>query len=103
MIATKRAADTLIILIVLLLAWQALHQVVGATALPGPVPTLAYLAKLVPSERFAENAWATLVCFFYALMLRMGLGSRSACGWGSIECPGRSASRFLSHSTRCRK
>ena len=41
MIATKRAADTLIMLIVLLLAWQALHQVVGATALPGPVPTLA--------------------------------------------------------------
>src|SRR5256885_15444338 len=66
--ATKRATDTLIMLIVLLLAWQALHQVVGATALPGPVPTLAYLAKLVPSERFAENAWATLVCFFYALM-----------------------------------
>lgn len=74
MIATKRAADTLIILIVMLLAWQALHQVVGATALPGPVPTLAYLAKLVPSERFAENAWATLVCFFYALMLSYGIG-----------------------------
>ena len=74
MIATKRAADTLIILIVLLLAWQALHQVVGATALPGPVPTLAYLAKFVPSERFAENAWATLVCFFYALMLSYGIG-----------------------------
>jgi len=34
MIATKRTADTLVILIVLLLAWQALHQVVGATALP---------------------------------------------------------------------
>ena len=74
MIATKRATDTLIMLIVLLLAWQALHQVVGATALPGPVPTLAYLAKFVPSERFAENAWATLVCFFYALMLSYGIG-----------------------------
>ena len=29
MTATKRAADTLIILVVMLLAWQALHQVVG--------------------------------------------------------------------------
>jgi len=74
MIATNRAADTVIILIVLLLAWQALHQIVGATALPSPVPTLAYLAKLVPSERFAENAWATLVCFFYALILSYGIG-----------------------------
>jgi len=74
MIATRRAADTAIILIILLLAWQALHQLVGATALPGPVPTLAYLAKFVPSERFAENAWATLVCFFYALLLSYGIG-----------------------------
>src|SRR5262249_31885991 len=32
------------------------------------------LAKLVPSERFAENAWATLVCFFYALILSYGIG-----------------------------
>ena len=74
MIATNRAADTVILLIVLLLAWQALHQVVGATALPSPLPTLAYLAKLVPSERFAENAWATLVCFFYALILSYSIG-----------------------------
>ena len=74
MIATRRAADTAIILIIMLLAWQALHQLVGATALPGPMPTLAYLAKFVPSERFAENAWATLVCFFYALVLSFGIG-----------------------------
>ena len=74
MIATRRAADTAIILIILLLAWQALHQLVGATALPGPLPTLIYLAKFVPSERFAENAWATLVCFFYALLLSYGIG-----------------------------
>jgi NitT/TauT family transport system permease protein len=74
MIASKRAIDTLIILIIMLLAWQALHAAVGETALPGPVPTLAYLAKFVPSERFAENAWATLVCFFYALLLSYGIG-----------------------------
>jgi NitT/TauT family transport system permease protein len=74
MIATNRAADTVVLLIVLLLAWQALHQVVGATALPSPVPTLAYLAKFVPSARFAENAWATLVCFFYALILSYSIG-----------------------------
>jgi NitT/TauT family transport system permease protein len=74
MTASKRAADTLIIVALVLLAWQALHQMVGATALPGPVPTLAYLAEFVPSERFAENAWATLVCFFYALLLSYGIG-----------------------------
>jgi NitT/TauT family transport system permease protein len=74
MIAARRGADTLIILVVLLLAWQGLHQAVGTTALPGPVPTLSYLAKFVPTERFAENAWATLVCFFYALVLSYAIG-----------------------------
>jgi NitT/TauT family transport system permease protein len=47
---------------------------VGTTALPGPVPTLAYLAKFVPTARFAENAWATLECFFYALILSYAIG-----------------------------
>jgi NitT/TauT family transport system permease protein len=74
MMAARRAVDTAIIVIVVLLAWQALHLLVGATALPGPVPTLAYLAKFVPTERFAENAWATLICFFYALVLSYGIG-----------------------------
>jgi NitT/TauT family transport system permease protein len=74
MTGSRRAADTLIIVMLVLLAWQALHQMVGATALPGPVPTLAYLAEFVPSERFAVNAWATLVCFFYALLLSYGIG-----------------------------
>ena len=74
MIAAKRAADTLLLLIVMVLAWQALHQAVGATALPAPIPTFAYLAKFLPSARFAESAWATLVSFFYALLLSYAIG-----------------------------
>jgi NitT/TauT family transport system permease protein len=74
MTATRRAADTLIIFVVVVLAWQALYQYVGSTALPAPAATLAYLAKLVPSERFAENAWATAVTFFWALLLSYSLG-----------------------------
>jgi NitT/TauT family transport system permease protein len=74
MIATRRAADTLIILIVMLLAWQALHHVAGETALPGPVPTLTYLAHFVPTQRFMQNAAATLETFVYALILSYVLG-----------------------------
>jgi NitT/TauT family transport system permease protein len=74
MIAARRATDALIILVVMLLAWLALHQAVGTTALPGPLPTLSYLAKFLPTARFAENAWATLSCFFYALILSYALG-----------------------------
>jgi NitT/TauT family transport system permease protein len=74
MMATRRAADTLIIVMVMLLTWQALHGMVGATALPAPVPTLAYLAHFIPTARFAENAGATLICFAEALVVSYAVG-----------------------------
>src|ERR1700704_5114933 len=70
----RRAGDTLIILIVLLLIWQGVHAIVGDTALPGPVPTLSYLVRLVPTVRFAENAAATATSFAFALVLAYGFG-----------------------------
>jgi NitT/TauT family transport system permease protein len=74
MTAPRRLLDTLTIVIVLLLIWQVLHDVVGETALPGPVPTLSYLVRLVPTPRFAENAAATATSFSFALVLAYGLG-----------------------------
>jgi NitT/TauT family transport system permease protein len=88
MTAAKRGADTAIVVLLTLLVWQALHQLVGTTALPGPVPTLTYLAKFVPTERFAENAWATLVCFFYALVLSYGIGLAIGVWMGSHRLSG---------------
>jgi NitT/TauT family transport system permease protein len=72
--AMRRAADLLAILILLLLLWQGLHHVVGATALPAPVPTLSYLVRFVMTARFAENAIATATAFAFALLLAYGLG-----------------------------
>jgi NitT/TauT family transport system permease protein len=74
MTAARRIVDTLIILIVMLVAWQALHLIVGATALPGPLPTLTYLVNFVPTARFAESAWATFQAFVLALILSYALG-----------------------------
>lgn len=74
MTATRRALDTLALLMLMLLAWQALHQAVGTTALPGPAPTLAYLAKFVPTWRFIDSALATLAAFACALIIAYGIG-----------------------------
>ena len=74
MIATRRAVDTLAIAIVLILMWQALHHLVGETALPGPVPTLTYLARLITTGRFAESATATATAFAAALLLAYAIG-----------------------------
>ena len=70
----RRAGDTLLIVIALIIAWQALHHLAGETALPGPAPTLAYLVRLVPTPRFAENAAATATSFVFALALAYGIG-----------------------------
>jgi NitT/TauT family transport system permease protein len=72
--AARRAADTVVIVIALLLIWQGLHHLVGATALPGPSPTLSYLARLLATARFAENAAATATAFAFALILAYAIG-----------------------------
>jgi len=72
--ASRRATDTLIIAAVMLVVWQILHQIAGETALPAPLPTMAYLTHMVPSARFAENAAATLEAFVLALLLAYGIG-----------------------------
>ena len=82
MTATRRAADTAVLLLALLAAWQALYAVVGATALPSPAATLAYLARFVPSERFVENAEATLGTFAAALAVSYALGLATGVAMG---------------------
>jgi NitT/TauT family transport system permease protein len=69
-----RAFDMAIIVVVIVLAWQALNRVVGDTALPAPLPTLSYLAGFVTTPRFLESAAATLEAFLYALALAYAIG-----------------------------
>ena len=74
MTATRRATDALIIVAVLLAAWQILHRIAGDTALPAPIATLTYLTQMLPTERFAQNAAATAEAFSLALILAYALG-----------------------------
>jgi NitT/TauT family transport system permease protein len=74
MTVTRRAADLLILAVAFLAFWQALNAVVGSTALPGPAPTLAYLADFVGTERFLESAAASALSFAYALVLAYAIG-----------------------------
>jgi NitT/TauT family transport system permease protein len=72
--ATRRVTDTLIIVLVMLTVWQALHQIAGETALPAPMPTLSYLVHNVATRRFGENAATTAGEFVCALMLAYAIG-----------------------------
>jgi NitT/TauT family transport system permease protein len=88
MTLARRTTDTLIILIAILLSWQVLHQYVGDTALPSPLPTLSYLVRFVTTERFLDNAMATLICFAYALALSYALGLAIGVWMGSHHLSG---------------
>ena len=57
MTATRRAADTLVILFALLVSWELLHKIAGETALPAPLPTLVYLMHNLTTPRFARQRW----------------------------------------------
>jgi ABC-type nitrate/sulfonate/bicarbonate transport system permease component len=65
---------SLLVFALVLLVWQILHQIAGATALPAPLPTMTYLMHMVPTARFAENAVATLKAFALALVTAYAIG-----------------------------
>jgi NitT/TauT family transport system permease protein len=74
MTARRRATDTALLLLAMLVVWEILHRIAGATALPAPLPTFAYLIDTVPTPRFATNAAATALAFAFALLLAYGIG-----------------------------
>jgi len=74
MTATRRAADTLVILFALLASWELLHKIAGETALPAPLPTLVYLLHNLTTPRFLANLTTTALELGYALILSYGIG-----------------------------
>ena len=74
MTATRRAADTLVILFALLVSWELLHKIAGETALPAPLPTLVYLMHNLTTPRFLANLATTGLELGYALILSYGIG-----------------------------
>jgi NitT/TauT family transport system permease protein len=74
MTATRRTADTLLLLLALVVFWEILHRVAGETAMPAPLPTFAYLMHNVATPRFVANLSTTGLELGYALLLAYGIG-----------------------------
>lgn len=74
MTATRRAGDTLVILVALLIIWELLHKIAGETALPAPLPTIVYLLHNLATPRFLSNLTTTALELGYALILSYGIG-----------------------------
>lgn len=74
MTATRRAGDTLLIVLALVALWEIMHRIAGETALPAPLPTFGYLLHNLATPRFVANLTTTALELGYALLLAYGIG-----------------------------
>jgi NitT/TauT family transport system permease protein len=63
-----------VLIIALLLAWQAMYAIAGAHALAPPVETVRYLAHLLGTATFWDHLRETMRAFGIALLLSVVLG-----------------------------
>ena len=68
------AVNSLILIAVLLAAWQLLFEFAGSQAMTAPVETFRYLGHLLTTETFWGHVEETSRAFFFALLLAVLLG-----------------------------
>lgn len=66
--------NTLMLVLVVLAAWQALYWIVGDVALRSPLQTLAFAAKFISTPQFAAHLAETSKAFGLALLLAIVIG-----------------------------
>jgi NitT/TauT family transport system permease protein len=64
----------LTLIVALLLLWQAVYWMVGDIALPSPLATFRYTARLVTGETFAMHLFDTMRAFSIAFVLSVVIG-----------------------------
>ena len=71
---SSRALDALLIAALALAVWQGLYEYAGDAAIASPLAALAYAIDLVRTSNFWGHAQATLLAFFYSLVISIALG-----------------------------
>ncbi|WP_206735215.1 ABC transporter permease subunit [Bosea sp. Tri-44] len=69
-----RSAGTLLVLLALIVLWQGLHLLVGASSLASPVQTVAKLAALLATGEFWLNVSETMRAFVAAFAISLAGG-----------------------------
>lgn len=66
--------NTLTLIVVVLIAWQALYWIVGDIALRSPLETFAFTARFISTPQFAAHLAETSKAFGLALLLAVAIG-----------------------------
>jgi NitT/TauT family transport system permease protein len=78
----NEAGNAVLLILGLLLAWQALYAFAGRQALTPPIATFRYAAGLLATAAFWDHLEATGIAFGAALVLSVGLGLAMGFGLG---------------------
>ena len=70
----RNAWPPLIVAIALVTGWQLLHVMAGSDSISSPVETVAFLAKMMSTDRFWLDVGETGLAFLWALLLSMAFG-----------------------------
>lgn len=81
-LVSRRTMNSLVVIAVLLAAWELLYLAVGEVAMRSPVETLVFTAKLLDSSMFWPNLEETAKAFGVALALSIVIGLAIGFGLG---------------------
>lgn len=93
----RSTLDTCLLLAALLVGWQVLHQIVGATALTSPAATFRHLGTLMKAEhaQLGVHVMETTRAFIFALTISYALGITLGIWLGTYRLAGAVAEPVL--------
>jgi NitT/TauT family transport system permease protein len=89
------ALDLVLLVIGLVILWQAGSVLLGREALPSPLATLGRLATIMGDEDFPRHAWETARAFLTALAIALFAGLAAGLALGASRLSGEVAEPML--------
>src|ERR1700738_901109 len=87
--------DTMLLLVGLLVLWQAGSMLLGREALPAPAATVMQLATILGDQDFPAHAWETARAFVAALVIALCSGLAIGLALGANRLSGEVAEPLL--------
>jgi NitT/TauT family transport system permease protein len=90
-----KARDPVLLILILVTAWQVLYLAVGEVALRSPARTVQTLAAMLGDPRFLPHVWETLLAFVQAFAIAVAVGLLVGVSIGASRLAGEVAEPIL--------
>ena len=90
-----KARDPVLLILILVTAWQVLYLAVGDVALRSPARTVQTMAAMLGDARFLPHVWETLLAFAQAFAIAVAVGLLVGVSIGASRLAGEVAEPIL--------